>query len=110
MTTQEFLADLANEPFSDATKAEVASIIGTETVLTPDLLIKITECLEADVDEDLKDVEIDQAEADQLQKELDETLKAIEAEAVAAEAEMEKDVRELDELAQKVDVLERLHT
>ena len=110
MTTQEFLTQLEASPFSEATKAEARSLIGTAAEITPEIKQQVLDCLQREVEEELKDIAIDPAEAATLEAQLDESLKAIEQEAADDQIHVEQEVRELSELSQKIDVLERLHS
>ena len=109
MTTQEFLSQLTDGSFSDSTIQEARAIIGDATELTPELAAKVAECLEREIEEDLKDVEIDPADATALEQELATELAAIEAATAKGYATAEKSLQDLVDMSQKVDVLERLH-
>ena len=110
MTTSEFLVEFANEPFTESTKAAVIALIGDASEITPELSLAIASLLEDELENDLKDITIDPVEVEKLTKQLETELLTIEQEASADEATMEQEVRELDDLSKKVDVLERLHT
>jgi hypothetical protein len=109
MTSQKLLSKITPDTFSEATIAEVKNIIGTSTVITPELAEHITECLEREIDADLQDVELDPEVASTLELELSVELAAAERNAKEAQEQVEKNLNSLLDMSKRVDVLERLH-
>ena len=110
MTTQEFLSQLTEGTFSEATIQEVHTIVGDATEMSHELAAKVAECLEREIEDELKDVEIDPATATALEQELATELASIEEITAKGYAIAEKNLQELVDMSQKVDVLERLHS
>jgi len=110
MTTQEFLSQVTDENFSAETQQEIRTIIGTATEMTPELAEQLSDCLERDIENDLKDVTVDPAAEAALEQELSTELSRIEGTTKLGYETVGKNLQELAEMSQKVDVLERLHT
>ncbi len=110
MTIQEFLSKLDASPFSDTAKAEVRSMLENVPELTPELKERVVTRLQSEVEDDLKDVQVDPEEAARLEAQLDADLTAVEQEATEDQLRVEREVLELSDMAQKIDVLERLHS
>ena len=110
MNPQEFLSQIPPDTFSEATLQEVRAIIGDATEMTPEMADRVAECMEREMDEDLKDVEVDPAAVAILEQKLEADLAQIDAMTDAGTAAVEKDLQELADMSQKVDVLERLHS
>jgi hypothetical protein len=110
VTIQEFITELGSTAFSDAAKQDVMAMLSGQTELTPELHEKAMARLEQEIEADLKDVPLTPEDALAIDKEVEEELALIEQNATEAVQQMESQLRELDEMEQKVDVLERLHS
>lgn len=109
MNTQEFLTNLDTSAFSEQTREKMRALIGDTTEITPELKASLLALMQEEIEQDLGDVPLDTMEAQTIEKELSDALEQIEQEAQADIETVEREVRELADMSQKVDVLERLH-
>ncbi len=110
MTTQEFLSQFSDGLFSEAVMQEIMDIIGSSTEITPELATQLAEVLEREIDEDLKDVEVDPVTLHELENKLETELKILEDDMSKTQETFDSNMSELVDMSKKVDVLERLHS
>jgi predicted DNA-binding protein len=109
MDTQEFLSIITADAFSEETMQKVHAVIGDSTKVTVDMVAQVSEILEHEIDDNLKDVEVDPEVLQALQNEADTQIAQADALANETYEIVQRNLSELIDLSKKVDVLERLH-
>jgi hypothetical protein len=110
MTTQELDSLITPGAFSEATMQKVHGLIGSASELTPEMVEQIMECLANEMDEELKDVELDPETEKEIEDEANAQIAEVDALAEENYQSTQQNLNELIDMSKKVDVLERLHS